>query len=179
MVRGLDRSGAMSTEWLPALLLMESVGNDWTKYLELLHGHFVADFVDSQPKWPRKRVGLKKHPIIAGKAATFWHFTSEGEVEADRIPCMRRCERIRWPRPMMDEFDAEPPGTTGCRVLWWKEERRGEERYLLAPADFSYVLVVADRGDYVLPWTAYPTKYPHQQRKRRNAYEAFWKAQKG
>lgn len=168
----------MGDEWLPELLLMEDSGGDWPRYLERLHCRFVADFVDSLPHWPGKRVGLKRHPMHDGKSATFWHMISEGASEADRIPDFRRCERIGWPRPMMDEFDETPPDTTRCRLLWWKETRGRDERYLLATPDFGYVVVVADRGSYVLPWTAFVVEREHQRRKRRKAYEAFWKAQK-
>ena len=29
---------------------------------------------------------------------------SEGKVETERTPDISRCERIAWPRPMMDNF---------------------------------------------------------------------------
>ena len=80
---------------------------------------------------------------------------------------------------MMDEFDEADPGTTACRIVWWKESRRNEERYLLAPEDFSYIVVVADRGDYVLPWTAFWVEHTHQRDKRERAYREFWEARKG
>lgn len=169
----------MSHEWLPELLLLEEAGGNWGEYLERLHAHFITAFVDSKPLWPGKRVALKRHPEYDGKSATFWHMISEGRTEADRTPDMRRCERIRWPRPIMDEFDDAVPETTECRIVWWKEERGGEERYLLALDDFSYIVVVADRGDYVLPWTAFCCEYRHQREKRERAYRAFWDARKG
>jgi len=46
-----------------------------------------------------KRLGLKRHPMTQNKEATFWHMIQEGSVESERIPDIRRCERIRWPRP--------------------------------------------------------------------------------
>ena len=38
---------------------------------------------------------------------------------------------------------------------------------------------VADRGDYVLPWTAFWVEHTHQRDKRERAYRAFWEARKG
>ncbi|MFC5571124.1 hypothetical protein ACFPN1_13745 [Lysobacter yangpyeongensis] len=169
----------MSGEWLPDLLLLEDSQGNWNAYLERLHACFKADFVDSKPTWPGKRVGLKHHPAYDGKSATFWHLISEGDEESERMPDMRRCERIGWPRPMIDEFDEAAPGTTSCRVVWWVEEREREQRYLLALDDFSYVVVVADRGSYVLPWTAFCCEYAHQRDKRRKAFERYWEARKG
>lgn len=169
----------MNTDWLPELLRFEDAGGNWGVYLERLHARFIADFVDSKPAWPGKRVGVKRHPEHGGKSATFWHFISEGKEEEGRLPDMRRCERIGWPRPIMDEFDEVARGVPGARIVWWKEGRGNEERYLLAPEDFSYLVVVADRGDYVLPWTAFCVEYSHQREKRERAFRRFWEAQKG
>lgn len=165
----------MSVDWLPDLLLLEDSQGDWPNYLERLHNCFVADFVRSKPAWPGgKRVILKRYPEYDGKSATFWHMISEGKSETDRIPNMRRCERIVWPRPIMDEFDDAGPGTTSCRVLWWTELRGTETRYHLVPDDFSYLVVVADRGNVVLPWTAYHLEYTHQREKLRKKWREFW-----
>lgn len=169
----------MSEAWLPALLRFEDSNGNWDEYIECLYRQFEADFVHSKPHWPGKRVGHKRHPEQAGKSATFWHLFSEGEREAERLPDFRRCERIAWPRPMMDEFDAAPPDTTGFRLVWWKERRGSEDRYLLAPSDFSYVVVVADRGDFVLPWTAYSVEQSHRQDKLRRRWAEFWNARNG
>lgn len=167
----------MSADWLPALVLLESCGGDWHAYLELLYQLFTEDFIKSLPTWPGKRVGLKRHPLCQGKEATFWHFISEGETEAERIPDMPRCERIRWPRPTMESF-AERRPLNEDRIVWWKNKRQSEERYLLALPDFSYLIVVADRGDYVLPWTQYCVNQQHRREKYRKEYNAYWAAQK-
>jgi hypothetical protein len=164
----------MSIDWLPELLRLEDSSGNWKDYVERLHRQFLTDFVASKPDWHGKRVGLKNHPEYDGKSATFWHMISEGSVEADRTPDMRRCERIAWPRPMMDEFDDAAPGTTGCQALWWTELRGTETRYHLAPDDFSYVVVVADRGAFVLPWTAYYVEHAHRREKLRKKWRDHW-----
>ncbi|HRD73187.1 MAG: hypothetical protein E6Q27_08955 [Aeromicrobium sp.] len=164
----------MSVDWLPGLLLLEDYGGDWTRYVEALHQRFLTDFVASKPGWRGKDVRLKRHPEYDGKSATFWHMISEGATEADRTPDMRRCERIAWPRPIMDEHDGAAPGKTACRVLWWTEMRGTETRFHLAPDDFSYVVVVADRGDFVLPWTAYYVEFAYRREKLRKKWRDFW-----
>ena len=68
--------------------------------------------------------------------------------------------------------------TEGDRIVWWKNTRRGEERYLLALPNFSYLMIVADRGDYVLPWTQYHVDREHRREKYRKEYHAYWAAQK-
>lgn len=163
--------------WLPPLVLLADSGGDWQTYETILYGYFKKDFVASLPNWPGKRVGLKRHPVIQGKEATFWHFVSEGEVEAERLPNLRRCERIRWPRPTMDAFAEKQPAAND-RIVWWKNQRHNETRYLLSLPDFSYLVVVADRGNYVIPWTQFPVDREHQRHKYRKEYCAYWQSRK-
>jgi hypothetical protein len=166
-----------SLAWLPPLVPLDAYGGDWDTYVKVLHSWFRRDFVDSKPNWPGKPVRLKRMPMEKGKEATFWHFISEGESEADRTPDLRRCERIRWPRPTMEEYTGRCP-TLGDRTVWWQAERRGEARVHLALPDFSYVVVVVDRGEYVLPWTAFCVEYEHQREKKRREYEEYWRTRK-
>jgi hypothetical protein len=112
-----------------------------------------------------------------GKVATSWHFLTEGDDEEARNVDMLRCERIRWPRPTMEAFSDRPPQTRD-RILWWRNERNGEWRYVLALPDFSYVVVVADRVQYVLPWTQFCVLENHRKRKLQKEYAAYWQAQK-
>ena len=162
-------------DWLPELVLFEDSGGDWSRYVEVLHKHFLNDFVRSKPLWPDKRFALKRHPETDGKSATFWHFISEGSIEKDRTPDLRRCERIRWPRPVIEQFPNKQPEPS-ARILWWKEKRKSETRYILTLNDFSYKVILADRGNYILPWTAYLVEYENARRKLQHKYKEFWKA---
>jgi hypothetical protein len=112
-------------------------------------------------------MGLKRHPELDGKSATFWHFVTEGSIEADRIPVRERLERIAWPKAILVEAGNDP-----SRVLVWANERCRSThvkstRWIVALYDFSYVVVLDEREDYVLPWTAYPVAEDHRRRKLR------------
>ncbi|MBY0502533.1 MAG: hypothetical protein K2X03_01400 [Bryobacteraceae bacterium] len=168
----------MSDSWLPPLVLLADFGGDWATYERVVYGWFKQDFLASLPSWPGKRVGVKRIPLSEGKEATYWHFISEGKVEEERIIDLRRCERIRWPRPTMDAFVERRP-LADDPIVWWRTKRGSEWRYVLALPDFSYLVVVADRGDYVLPWTQYPIDRPHQREKYRKEFTEYWAAQKG
>lgn len=159
--------------WLPELVTLEEFGGDWEQYLCALYEFFCIDFIDSTPAIHGKRFALKRHPLLAGKEATFWHFISEGKKEDERIPDLRRCERIRWPRPIIEAY-------AGGALKWWiSDQHRGECRIVIALNDFSYIVVLADRGEYVLPWTAYCVDREHRRRKLQRDYEAFCRNQKG
>lgn len=152
--------------WLPQLVCLPEYGGDWERYLAALYIFFKKDFIDSTPMYKGKRLGLKKHPLKDGKEATFWHFIQEGSEEAERVPDMRRCERIRWPRPIIENA-AEPI------VKIWKNKRGSEYRILLWLEEQEYLVVLAERAGYLLPWTAYLVTDEHRKRKLRKEYKIY------
>jgi hypothetical protein len=156
-------------DWLPPLVLLEGYAGNWEQYLEALYDYFKKDFIESRPSYQGTKLALKRHPVIQGKEATFWHFISEGGNEADRIPDLRRCERIRWPRPVIENA-SEPI------IKIWGNERKGETRICLWLESQDYLIILAKRKDYILPWTAYLVTQPHQKRKLQQEYAAFKKA---
>jgi hypothetical protein len=146
-------------DWLPPLMAFGDYGGDWNRYLAAIYAAFRSDFVASKPAFRGRRLGLKRHPEYDGKEATFWHMISEGSVEEDRIPDFRRCERIRWARPLI-EHDAEPD------VLVWTEPRgANDDRIHIYLPDERYLVVLADRGSYILPWTAFYIAHENGHRK--------------
>lgn len=154
----------MLPPWLPEIILLETYNGDWDRYLDAIYAAFQADFIGTTLQFQGKRVGLKRHPIVEGREATFWHFVSEGEIEADRLPDLRRCERIAWPRAIIDNC-----GDSCLKI--WSEEVRGDLRVHVWCEVAEYLLILADRGDYVLPWTAYPVVLPHRKRKLQERWE--------
>lgn len=164
-------------DWLPDL-----VEFDWNRYEESLnraYAVFTRDFgtQSERPNFRGKRMGLKRHPEFEGKSATFWHFVTEGPDEPDRVPDRERVERIAWPKAMLIEAAA----ASGRVVMWANERRRSghakSTRWVVALDTFGYVIVVDEREEYVLPWTAYVVDGDHRQEKLRKEYDA-WKAQK-
>jgi len=150
--------------WLPELVLFEQYSGDWDRYLAALYQFFTQDFIDDRPLYNGKKLALKRHPVIMEKEATFWHIISEGASEADRNPDMRRCERIRWPKPVIEH-------ATDTTFLIWENERRGEKRICLWLEDAEYLVVLAERKGYVMLWTAYPVFEEHRKRKLRKEYQ--------
>jgi len=57
----------------------------------------------------------------------------------------------------------------------------GEQRICLWFEYENYLVILADRGKYILPWTAYLVQQPHRQRKLQREYEEYCrnKGQKG
>lgn len=159
-------------DWLPELVCLSDYTGSWDDYLEAIYAFFKQDFVDSRPVFRDKRLGLKKHPLSQGKEATFWHMISDGANEEDRLPDFRRSERIRWVRAII-ENEVDP-----IVKVWWNK-RKGKNNICLWFEQENYLVVLADRGEYILPWTAYLVEQPHRKRKLQKEYEAYCKAQKG
>jgi len=152
-------------DWLPPLVLLEDHGGNWDQYLNALYNFFRQDFIDSSPTLEGMRVALKRHPIEKGKEATFWHLISEGKSEKDRLPDLRRCERIRWPRPIIEHHDR-------LTIKFWETERKGEKRICLWFESEQYLVVLARRRSYVILWTAYLVTKTHTKMKLKKEYEA-------
>lgn len=151
-------------DWLPDLVFLEEFGGTWQLFLEAIYKHFERDFVLNKPKFRGKRLGLKRYPEYEGKSATFWHMISEGSVEDERIPDIRRCERIRWPKPVIEnEHDLS--------LKVWAEKRGANKRIHLWFENESYLVVLDDRGDFILPWTAFYIDREHQRRKYNKRFE--------
>lgn len=162
------------SDWLPDLILLEDHKGIWQEFLEVIHSQFEQDFIKTKPNWPNKRVAVKRYPETDKKSSTFWHMISEGQIESERTPDIKRCERIAWPRSFIDHFKEVAHSLDKQNLVWWKEKRGTEERYILSLYDFSYVFVIADRGEFVLPWTAYCVLYNNQKRKFEKKWKEYW-----
>jgi len=152
---------------LPELVKLEDYGGSWEKYFEALYEYFKQDFVEDRPRYQGTRLALKKHPQIQGKEATFWHFITTGDVEDERLYEPRRCERIRWIKPIIEN------STHSSVRIWEETKRRGERRVHLCYGNWEYVVVLAHRGSYILPWTAFYVDQEHYKRKLERRYNDY------
>lgn len=153
--------------WLPDLV---NFSGDWASYVELIYSHFKTDFIDSSPSFRGQALRLKRHPLSLGREATFWHMTSEGMNEEDRTPDLERCARIRWPRAII-EHESDP------LVKVWENNRKGETRINLWFEEQEYLVILAVRKDYLLPWTAYPVTRSHSKVKLLKEFAEYERTQ--
>ncbi len=157
----------MTYDWIPPLIMFSEYENNWKLYVQALYQCFENDFIKSTPRFRGRPLALKRHPIINDKEATFWHMISQGEDEQERTPDFRRCERIRWPRPIIDHA-VEP-----TVKIWENVRRRNEKRICLWLEPYDYLVVLAERRGYLLFWTAYPIDSKHAKLKLEREYRAY------
>ena len=150
----------------PDLVSFSDFGGDWNAYEIELNRCFMAEIAAGQLNYRGWRVGCRRMPESAGRWASFWHLVSEGRVEQDRTPDLRRCERIRWVRwvienalthPEVDEWE-NTRGTETNVLLWYREE---------------YLVVLTRRREYWLLKTAYCTEQRGRIAKLQRERDAF------
>ena len=153
----------MPNDWLPPL---ERFSGDWDSYCERLYTIFHNDFIVSKPIFQGQEVGARRLPITNGKTAAFWHLTSTGEKEDERIPDIRRCERIRWPKAFIENPD---------KLKIWKNKRKNNTNICLWLDDVTenYLVVLGERDGYYLLRTAYYIEREHSRKKLQKEYEAY------
>ena len=150
----------------PDLLPFSAFGGDWNAYEDVLHRIFMADIAQAGLQYRGQRVSCRRIPEASGRWASFWHLVQEGRVEDDRTPDLRRCERIRWVRWVIENGGAHTEidewqnarGTETNTLLWFREE---------------YLVVLAQRSDYWLLKTAYCTEKSGRIRQLRKERDTF------
>jgi hypothetical protein len=157
---------------LPGLITLQEFGDDFDAYLEAVYEIFRDSFVTRKPVFQGRTLGLKAHPVIEGKEYTFWHMISKGESEAERDPDLKRMERIRWSPEMIN--GAEHP----YLKVWRNIRAGGQESILIWHDAENFLVVLRDRGNYLLPWTAYPVSYRNMKAKLMKEYKAYTASKK-
>lgn len=153
---------------LPELIELAQFGGDFNRYLEAVYELFKRDFIDRKPVYRGMRLGLKKYPLSQDKEATFWHMTSEGNDEDNRIPDFRRMERIQWPAPMINS-------STHPYLKVWENTRGTKINVLIFHDAENYLVVLRKANGYIIPWTAYLIEYQARKDKLMKEYEEYKK----
>lgn len=157
---------------LPELILLENYKGIFIEYFEAVYEIFKKDFVNSKPVFNKKPLRLKSHPFIDGKEYTFYHFTHSGDIENERLPDIRRMERIGWAKPVIEEC-------YNWKLKIWPQRRNGKDRlciWLEIEDNMDYIVILDVRTNYILPWTAFVLEYKHQKIKKQKEYELYLKS---
>lgn len=155
---------------LPEIVKLEDFGGDFSAFFEAVYEQFRQDFVVRRPVFEGRRLGLKAHPLVDGREYTFYHITHDGNDEANRSPNLRRMERIAWPAPLIND-------SKNSYLKVWRNKRGRHDRILIFHEEESYLVVLEDRVDYILPWTAYLVEYDFKKRKLLKEYQDYKKAE--
>lgn len=140
--------------------------NDLTNYQQYEDGLFqifMQLYESNTIVYKGQQVRMKHYPPDFGEKTGFYHLTCENyqhtDSEADRVPSLRRCERIKWPKELIENC------SENCsKILIWENIRHGKTNIILFCPELDYVVVLAKRNGYLLLTTAYPIDYENRKR---------------
>jgi len=137
---------------------------DWTAYVEVIHRCYLDHFVRNTSNWRGKRIGVRYEPTTAGKAYTFWHITCGLDENGDvNPPDLERCARIGWVKAVIE---ADP-----AKVMTWEQKRGRDTNIAIALPDFSFIVFLAERRDWMYLLTAYCVGSQRQRDRYRREYD--------
>ncbi len=153
----------------PDLIHLQDYAGNFQAYFSAVYEVFENDFIKTQPRYEGLKVAVRKYPEVDGLHRTFYHITHEGEDENNRQPDIRRMERIRYPKFVVEQ--SQHP-----EILIWKNRRGNDERILLFNESENYIVVLTERKEFYLFITAYVVDTEHRKRSFLKEYEAYKKA---
>lgn len=154
---------------LPELIELHDFDGNYDNYVNAVYQIFYQDYVIDKVKYKGEVLRLKWHPEYQGRAYTFYHITHKGRDENNRIPDLRRCERIGWGKPLVENCEE-------LNLKVWPQTRKGKNRiciWLDLDGEPDYIIILDIRKNYKLLWTTFVLNYPHEKRKKLKEYNAY------
>ena len=126
----------------PELMLFENYP-DWNAYEDALYAAYLQSVAHAGLTFCGDLVKVRFRPEAKRKGYGFWHLISEAPEQAnrneeERIPDLRRCERVRWVAWCIQNADA--PGFS-----WWENLRWGETHVVIWAEAHDYAVFLAKR----------------------------------
>jgi hypothetical protein len=161
--------------WLPELICYYDYGGNWTNYQDAIYSIFKSDFVDSKPYFENKQVRIRKHPMEYGKEEAFFHVTCQDyQKNGERVPDFRRCERIRWVRSFIENYECDLTQCENCDgIKVWREPYKANHRIHLLFEEERYIVVLEHREKYCLLITAFYIEHEHMLNKKLKRYDRY------
>lgn len=154
-----------------ALIKCDSL-SDFREYEDKLYRIFVSLYETNTIFFKGFRIFMKHYPPEYSEKSGLYHliyenFQHTGD-ELDRLPSLRRCERITWARTIIDFCPKR------CdEILIWENIRKNKKNILLFCPAVNYLVVLGQRKDYLLLVTAYPVEHEHRKAQLLKEYDAY------
>lgn len=165
----------------PALISMHDFPG-WEAYEDAIYAVYLETVAHARLTFRGCPLKVRFNPETKRKGYGFWHLISEAPTqnnryEEERIPDLRRCERVRWVAWCIQHADACAPGFS-----WWENERGREKHVVIWAEQHHFAVVLAKRQPqqgpkFYLLKTAYCLR-SHTARKFSKERDAWRAAQK-
>lgn len=135
---------------------------------------FRHDFILNTPQFNGVKVIIRKEPMDGNKEHGFIHMTHEdfshkSKDPNDRTPDFRRCERLPWVRPIIENYECAMKNACG-KILYWEELFRGYVRVHLLYEDERFLVVLERRNDVYMIITSFYLNKDWELEKRKQKY---------
>ena len=166
----------MECKWLPELMLYEDY-ESWDEYQDAIYGVFCDDFKKSYPIYDGKRVKIRYQPIEYNREEGFYHVTCQDyQKDGERVPDLRRCERIKWVRKFIEHYDCNLDECTECEGMKvWEQDYHNNKRVHILLEEEKYMVVIEKRKTYCLLITAFYIEREHTLQKKLKKYYQYKK----
>lgn len=155
---------------------------DWEAYEDALYAVYLQTVAHAGLRFKGDPVKVRYMPESKRKGYGFWHLISEApdqsnRAEEERIPDLRRCERVRWVAWCIQQANASAAGFS-----WWENQRGRETHVVIWAEAHDFAVVLAKRQTqqgprFYLLKTAY-CLHSHTMRKFAKERDAWQAAQK-
>lgn len=161
-------------KWLPDLIICEDLSK-FNEYQENIYQIFKKDFIETHPEFFGKQVKIRFHPMEYGKEEAFFHVTCQDYLkDGERVPDLRRCERIRWVRGFIENYNCDSSICTSCDgIKIWDEPYKSNIRTHILLEPERYLVVVEKRPSYCLLITAFYFDQEHRLEKALKRYKTY------
>ena len=160
---------------LPELIYLSDYSGNFQSYMEAVYTIFERDLLKNRPKFGSYKLSLKNNPLFQQRSYSFYHLTHKGEIETERTPDLRRCERIGWVKPAIENAEI-------WNLKFWEQSRNGKSRVCIqlpVEDDVDYFVILDVRVHCVIIWTAFVAEYEHEKRKKEKEYQNWVKGNGG
>lgn len=144
--------------------------NNWCKTEERLYQIFCETIINSNLTFKSKKVNIRKYPKVNDREDAFYHITCNDYLkDKKRSPDPRRCERIRWIKSFIENYN----NCGACKkcggIKVWQDSKSKRYHFLLEQERF--VVVIEERERFCLLITAFYIEYDNTLKKLLTKYK--------
>lgn len=156
-------------KWLTPIISLDEYENDWAKYNNKLYEIFVRDFILNPLYFNNKKIQIRINPKQDNYEHAFIHLTcisTKMSTEPnDRIPDLRRCERLEWNKEIIENYKCKYNCVGYKKVLYYEHMYKSNIRVTLLFPDARFKVILEKRKNYVLLITGYFIEFDNTIRK--------------
>lgn len=146
-------------KWLPNYILFQDSNHLWSLYIEKLYQVFLEDFIENTPYFHKKPIKIRINPKENHYEHAFIHLTGKSTHHSfhpnDRTFDLKRCERLRWNRAIIDHYKCHFSCFHCQKILYYEHYYKNHIRINLFFSDVRFKVILEQRKDYFLLITGY------------------------